>query len=787
MSQKPFIFISFISEDRSVADRVRASLDAFMKEQEVDWIVYQYTDPDQMLSGPGQANRLRHMIKNAVSNIVFVVSKASLRKQNSLVNLEVNAAIERKRESTNPDYLFAHAITVEDDLDIEKFAEHIELFDHPRLLKDIGSVWKSIQKTLGQFHIPTAPQKERLQTDSGVKLALTKSDQQHLAAFCELANTGFFDGSMPQFLLTLFGDREGHRIPHNLDEYLDSEDPNEFDYDMVSQYLSRRRLRDLATRAEGIYFGARSRKGLSEAFCHKPFANSKDAWVHVGIVNNSAATFSNTLRPVDEYLAVIESSGEVSNEWGHLVRLDGEKLFHEIDSGYNSTVLVIPCRAIADFRNRDIVGLFLPLDDSAKAMRSWTAAKRMEFHLLLQPVLSALLNSLMIQLVKSQLADPLARRPDIQRICLDAALTLSGSDWGCIKTRCIGTDGTIGSVAAECVLHCPRFYDEGVFPEADGAIGSVIASGESKVIRLGQNKKHGEKAHPAEAAYVCVLKPSEERYEFSNASSPRLQPSAIVLQHVNHSYLESYHDEYAAGVERVGKLYVAAVDTLMYREAFESISLLRYDVRQGRTISLSSIVREIVQDIFAKAPVAWALYSWDHEIDDKKSSLASSTKEAEASLRALIGMDLDISNFKNSLLYFACNSRHALAVHEVALNFDPFPVYRRREHNLAFRAYFTDGGVNKMARSDDSILLGKSSEIVKLFSRARFSALTVPLVSADGLPVGAFVIAKQTLWEDATIDRVCEHPNITRVARILYQLRHRSDIASIISHGIDVD
>lgn len=740
------IFLSYASEDRETADKVESAIK--VRQWSVDFATYNYAT--QPMVGCNQVLQIKEQMKTC-SHAILILSQHSVKKQ-GLIALEARTAHDLQ-ESGPVGSRYAFAVSPHNEpiglnaAWTEIVGETVPSVDH------IERILNEIEADAREF--PRA-QEERSADDimplldDGQMGAITK-------AFVKV-HKQFGTASKDSSLLVLFlGDRLRDSIPTLDDQPFSSEEER---FALIRDKLDHRCLRKAAVRDLAIRFRP-ERGGVPSKVFSESLHRLKD----------EAEVARECLRM---YLTAVEAEGEYSNKWAHLLAADAEKRWVDVTEK-GKTAIVIPLRYVPSPQNRDVFGFLIPLGVSQLGGERW-----MQVNTAIQKELVPCLQMVRIRELHESLKVATTRQ-QVQADCLDAALALSGADWGCIKSGCIGV-GNESLVSAECVYHCPRFYDEGAYPEADGKISEVIRKGHDAIIELG-NDPNDRKPHPAREAFVALVRDSTP--EGLTRLEPRLQGQqnivgAFVLQHINARQMSDNRNHFESLIQDITKIYATRLATLAQEETSRSTELLRKDIRDGKVQSLRTLVEEAVAPHRrTKANLEWILLDVDQM--GKPKVLLTSHPERAQYLISVSGLGLGNEPYKRSLLFSACNSRNPLFVGDILKAQDSRPAKRRVGHDLEASAWFN-------LRFEDldedelrgAINLGKH---VTPYGQNSFSVLVIPIVFTSGLPVGALVLgttAASSKITDDDIDQLFEHESLMRVARILYQKRHEVQVTVTI-------
>ncbi|MEM1144779.1 MAG: hypothetical protein AAGI88_19530 [Pseudomonadota bacterium] len=438
-----------------------------------------------------------------------------------------------------------------------------------------------------------------------------------------------------------------------------------------------------------------------------------------------------------------------------------------------TSVFYVPLRLVEDDRNRDCVG-FLLLDiaciSPSTAVENTSAVRDA-----VKACLTPILRQLSVERLEGVLRRARGRR-EIQESCLDTALGLSGADWACIKSRCVGPVHVLNSrlVAAECVSQCPRFYSEGVFSEGERKIDDAINQKEDTlIVELGTP----EHPHPARGAFLAMIRDETAadltRHEPRNPNSDIC--GVLVLQHTHLQYLKEWERAFTDDIRRVCELYADSITKLAQEEMVRSTEWIRKDDQADSIQSLEAVTGQMVSQSYPNCMVDWLLV--DLGKDPSKwspatlASSASLTGRATSYLESIVGVGRDLSA-DYSLLYAACNARQSLAVFDITSHMQNalYKAIQSHLHRDSYQACFR--GCD--SRDGEVLIdLGAYPSDQELHV-TRFSLAVLPIVFTNGLPVGAVVVCflDKKILGDREWKAAEDHETQRRLARVLYERRH---------------
>jgi hypothetical protein len=605
-------------------------------------------------------------------------------------------------------------------------------------------------QVLGTPFSPSEPDKilarirklrERCENTSATQLhGFLQQAEKRLNEECKSAINEWFrkNRSVTELHVFRLADRQPGKIPWDLAQLQQSSRPE----DQISDILTKLMPRTNADKSTSI-----------------EYAYSIDSSM------NMLPTNSNLLAGAQNWL-----NTKLHQFWKSLVTGNFSRIHLYSD---DKVYCICPLKCVNLVANRDIVGFVVFFDEKNKVkcpdlcealaplMRYQTVAK-MRYELKTQEALS---------------------RQKIQHICLDACLTLTGCDWGCIKTSCITSShgqNPEEHVAAECVFHCPVFYREGAFPDGDDRISRVLRGKSSQIITF--DVSSNTQPHPAKAAYVAIIPSRFESFDgIPSENNPRLRTAAFVMQHTDAAYLVESVNINKEIIEQVTRRYRDAIDLIAYREAYESTQRIRYELAKlGGSESASGIVEKTMTELLDMSigrclrgiPCAFSLLWWDAQFSQPPSPLCS-TPGTDDFFSKILGISLyGTKQWSQTLLFRACNSRATYVLKVRAGVSTLLTLYRRIEHDFHMQVVLHDA--EKQIDAATCVVLQWDPLPRDLVNSNSFDLAVVPLVSSDGRTVGCICIcAARAALKDQHLDDLMQDEGVRRLSRILYQLRHK--------------
>jgi hypothetical protein len=847
MSRVPHIFLSYASEDRRFADQLKASVRSnvskFSGEAIAEWDVYDYDREGARISGGDQKEKLKTLIHNESDYIIFILSE-NFEKGSDWISHEINYAKESKMARYGRD--FAYSVTVPN-LELSSLSSSNSQ-DFRNLAGDAPTPWDQLPSILRSIQVDFyekgkgIPRRESAgsmrksssnSADFMADAVAGETSGKLLVEFLEAMKRILNYPRLPSFLMLFLPARNENQIPGLRNELWKAE--GGVKYKEITGLLNRTPNRNLKLESRGVFLG-RSDLLKAQKIREAVVKNIDGEVATIAVVdidNVDKFQFGNISRLLDSLAKLPElQSYHRASLWSEIVRPSNANSNDDCISkdGFSCSELpnvpyFIALRATPDNRNRDILGMLLPMGDTEYHFET---RDNIDFELLnyaINDCFPIVLRQIVVDAMKARLKKCSLRR-QVQSVCLDAALALTGADWGCIKSHCIAgpVNHSTGLVSAEAVCHCPVFYEEGVFDEAETKIKQIILSAfagvkpsfkeggtvhndKTATIKLGTD----EKRHPSEAAFVVPIQLSDSNKEFPVFGAHA--QAAIVVQHVELAYFRDVVDDdptLRSQVLEVANAYSSRLNRLALGEAFTSVSKLREQVttevvtrtiNEGISHQQMDIVPRLVDQTLREClhqlrhpKERWIVVWWDTGLfhgyplyKHQKEIIASSKRfprlepssPTEESLAELCGLNhTGEMHFMRSLLYYACSSRRYLIVPSLAPAAEITKVQRHRLHSLQFNASFSDNVHSDYLKTKKpSVCLGNSSVVFRLFNDNPFDAAVIPLTPVSGDTVGALVLAVETSkdrggpLEDEELERIAEHEDFNRVARVMFQLR----------------
>jgi hypothetical protein len=326
---------------------------------------------------------------------------------------------------------------------------------------------------------------------------------------------------------------------------------------------------------------------------------------------------------------------------------------------------------------------------------------------------------------------------------------------------------------------------EGANPIADSGVDTLIKGGVDGKIEFSES-------HPAKSGYGFLIR------DPTRSSLVTLEPAitkqheaivgVLVLQHSSKDFLENSVSFFGPYVRAALHEYADRLLNLSSEQILESVKYVRQAYLEQTNYSLAEILNDSIQKASALDPeldlqdVDWILIDTELSSDSINPIVAFSCKSGDlAPLKQLVGLTLaNDQKLEDTLLFHACNSRYPLYVSDIAHMDNEFHVRRNTRHPHSESAYFHHRFCNELLVKSDKkksrgIDLGPYVEVDNL------SVLVIPLVFTTGVVVGAIAISTPSNIDNQHIDYLfTTDGGVRRIARALYQKRHRPDVTQQI-------
>jgi hypothetical protein len=434
-----------------------------------------------------------------------------------------------------------------------------------------------------------------------------------------------------------------------------------------------------------------------------------------------------------EGLTYVGSVRHPAPKWEYLVRSSGL----DILSGWNPRMgapLLFPLRYIVSDQNRDIVGFFsADIDDMLTIEQAGRLLTLIELYLV--PLLRNLCEMRMREMVAAA-----KTREEVLMSVLDAALALTGADWGCIKTGCLGVQPVARAdakdtelVRAECVLTCPLFFHEGRLEQAESLVGQAIGHDTDLLMGIDPDVKTKMK-HPAWEIFITLIRDASRVSEpFVAIKGGSDVIGALVVQHTSVNYLAAHKETYEPFLKRLCASVPVAIRSIA--------AIPMHSILQHPKISVEDIEKRahnLVAEVFGEFQ-GWILL----ETRGADFHLLAESKPSAGHLQSLIGYHPKIGDY-TSILGTARDNK--------AILFTSEPFDSEVGHASVKRANGDDGGTQahfsdkfKAATENEPqklIFDIGSSEALRNPRRIHVSIIVGPIIFPTGLPVGILAVAR---------------------------------------------
>ena len=170
---------------------------------------------------------------------------------------------------------------------------------------------------------------------------------------------------------------------------------------------------------------------------------------------------------------------------------------------------------ISSHDNRNIAGFMVSPDKPSKEINIEVLDKFNSFYI---ENLLHLIRHFRLDQFSHQLNEQSLTREDVLNRVLETAISLSGADWGCIKSTCPGAElsESVGQndtskkeiVKAVCVHSCPRYFNEGRLIKTEELVENILKeaykSNHENLVQVVDLPKEVRNIMHHPAAQICV-------------------------------------------------------------------------------------------------------------------------------------------------------------------------------------------------------------------------------------------------------------------------------------------
>lgn len=379
-----------------------------------------------------------------------------------------------------------------------------------------------------------------------------------------------------------------------------------------------------------------------------------------------------------------------------------------------------------------------------------------EVELLVEGRLLPILRHLVLELAGSKVQETTSRTYILNTI-LEAAVSLSGADWGCIKSSTLGAMSSNAHtdkcelVKAVCVHNCPRFFHEGRLVETEELVARAIHANEDMVLNL-SDKTRKSFQHPASQMAVFLIHDPERVIE------PQLSDTdvvgAVVVQHTEQSYLSQFKGVYGPYLQELANLTARATRAAASKSL---VSILKRKVGGEQTESLEDKIAKLVSWIAIGKNFTWALLQ---PVNKKLKIMHKSGNELgglQKVLFEMIGAEEPLED-QSRLAAFVCNSTMSFMLDKFNHRTRPIQLRRVTVNEYGAFAYFNDEyeEIEKSLRQrkENRVMFNLGKQYVweeAARDRERLVSFVIsPIVSPTGSPLAVLAVLREVnKWEPA--------------------------------------
>jgi Domain of unknown function (DUF4062) len=367
-----------------------------------------------------------------------------------------------------------------------------------------------------------------------------------------------------------------------------------------------------------------------------------------------------------------------------------------------------------------------------------------------------ILRHFVLELAESKVQETTSRSSILNTI-LEAAVSLSGADWGCIKSSTLGAASSnmhandCELVKAVCVHNCPRFFHEGSLVETEELVKYAILANEDMVLNLSDETRKSYQ-HPASQMAVFLIRDPERVIE------PQLSDSdvvgAIVVQHTEQNYLSQSMSLYAPYLQELTNLTARATRSAASKSL---VSILKRKVAGEKTESLEAKIVKVVNWISIGKNFTWALLRPANKTMQVMYKSRNELGGLQEALFEMIGAGEPLKD-QSRLAAFVCNSTMSFMLDKFNHRTRPIQLRRVAINEYGAFAYFNDEykeiEESLKQRNENRVMFNLGKQYVwekAILGNERLVSFVIsPIVSPTGSPLAVLAVLREVnKWESA--------------------------------------
>ena len=414
--------------------------------------------------------------------------------------------------------------------------------------------------------------------------------------------------------------------------------------------------------------------------------------------------------------------------------------------------IVCSLKYIPSQDNHDVVGyIIVPRNFRMSKKEMVDQDARDKVHQLVEEQLLSVLRHLVLERAEIEVQDTNSRLTILDTI-LEAAVSLSGADWGCIKSSTLGAASSDSHaedcelVKAVCVHNCPRFYHEGRLVETEELVELAVKANEDMVLNLNDVTRKSFR-HPAAQLAVFLIHDSEKVIE------PQLPNStvvgAIIVQHTAQTYLKDFEKLYSPFLRELAVLTSRIARAAAYKSL---VKILKSEIQEELTDSFIDKVAGVVDWVASGEDATWILLQPDGNYFKMYKS-KNELDGLQGVLIELIGAKKSVHD-QSRLAAFVCNT--TMSFQSEMLHYKNWDIQVGRVGITEFGAdaHFQD----EFERVTEELKQQKENRVIFNLGehevwweaekrlggkRRKVSFVIGPIVSATGRPVGVLAVLRE--------------------------------------------
>jgi predicted phosphodiesterase len=515
----------------------------------------------------------------------------------------------------------------------------------------------------------------------------------------------------------------------------------------------------------------------------QPLRKLKIKWIIHSCENNSLSLFEAHRRSSDllfsssymkEINGTIKSLENDRDKWAYWVTSSPKELLMDWSHSKNGN-FISKIKYLSSTENRNVAGFMVSPDQPNHEINTAVLEK---FDSLYTNKLLHIIRHFRLDQFSHQLNEHSLTREDVLNSVLETAISLSGADWGCIKSTCPGAElsETLDKdpatnkeiVKAVCVHSCPRYFNEGRLVKTEQLVENLLkeayASKQENLVDARELPQEIRDVmhHPAEQICIAIIR------DKTGVIQPRIDKSNIVgvlvLQHTYQKYFEKNFGIIQPILQKLCDdislkiTSIAAKSILQIAE--RTISPIKKSNEENYNL-INNIATTV--DQVHKEKIAWILFCYKKDGTFEKWQASKNCKKNILELfLGILGFNCHDRHSQETLLGLVCSAKSTMYIQNITSRDIQLTLLRADMNRAQGEAYFQTEYERVKAKYEENkqdkliVNLGDNHNLKSFEGKNNINGISITagaIVAPTGMPIGALgVMSLRSVFSEKGIN-----------------------------------